>query len=129
MLTRRLCALALVVTAAIHVAVIPEHQREWPTAAAFFLGLAIVEVVLAGVVFFGTDRRLLRAGAVVSAASAVLWAVSRTVGLPVGPDAFAPEAIGMPDLVATALEAASAAFFLRLAVGTGPVDVPAPAHR
>jgi hypothetical protein len=46
-MSRHLCASALVATAAIHLAVVPEHAEEWPAAAAFFVVLALVEVALA----------------------------------------------------------------------------------
>lgn len=122
MLHRRLCAAALVGTAAIHLAVVPEHLREWPAAAAFFVALGVVEVVLAAVVLTRTNPRLLVVGAAVSIASAALWAISRTIGLPFGPEAFVPEATAAPDLAASALEAATALLFVRIAQ-RGPVRV------
>jgi hypothetical protein len=120
---RWLCALALVVTAVIHLAVVPEHLREWPLAAAFFVGLSVVELVLAVAVLRSESRSVFLAGSAISAASAVLWAASRTVGLPVGPEAFSPEAVATPDLVATALEALAAGVFIRLSAQT-PRAVP-----
>src|SRR4051812_16284553 len=104
MLTRRLCAVALVATAAIHLAVVPEHQREWRAAAGFFVALAIVELALAAVVLVRDERALLVVGAAVSVASGVLWLVSRTVGLPFGPEAFTAEPVASLDLMSTALE-------------------------
>jgi hypothetical protein len=115
MLNRWLCAGALVVTAVIHLAVVPEHLEEWPLAAAFFVVLSVVELALAVAVVSGTSRRLFLAGSVISFASAGLWLASRTVGLPIGPEAFTPEAIAAPDVLATALEAMTAAVFIRLA--------------
>jgi hypothetical protein len=128
MLNRTLCALALVVTAVIHLAVVPEHLREWPTAAVFFVALSIVELALAVAVVVGTSRRMFLVGGAVSVASAALWAASRTVGLPIGPEAFTPEAIAAPDLFATALEALAAAAFMRLASRTRPTLAPARVH-
>jgi hypothetical protein len=128
MASRRLCAVALVVTAVIHLAVVPEHVREWRAAAVFFIALTTVEVVLAVGVLLWANRALLTAGAAISVASALLWAVSRTVGLPVGPDAFSPEGIAAPDLAATALEIFAGAVFARMAIRTTAVGTPARAH-
>ena len=116
MLSRRLCAVALVATAVIHLAVVPEHNREWPAAAAFFVALAAAEIVLAVTVLLSDRRGLLVAGATVSVASGVLWVVSRTIGLPFGPEPFSPEPIAALDVTSTLLEVATAALFARLAV-------------
>ena len=129
MASRRLCAAALFVTAVIHLAVVPEHAREWPLAAAFFVVLTVVEVVMAVAVLTRTSRRLLLAGSIISVMSAVLWATSRTVGLPIGPEAFSPEAVAAPDLIATALEVFAAAVFARMAFRTPVVGVPARAYQ
>ncbi len=37
----------------------------------------------------------------------VLWAVSRTAGLPFGPEPWMPEPVGRPDFTATLLEGAT----------------------
>ena len=129
MTNRRLCALALLATAAIHLAVVPEHAREWPAAAVFFVLLTVAEAALAVVVLTGTSRRMLLVGGAVSLASALLWAMSRTIGLPIGPEAFSPEAIAAPDVLATVLEAFAAAVFVQLATRTAPSGVPARAHQ
>ena len=129
MASSRLCAAALTVTAIIHLAVVPEHAREWPAAAAFFVVLAVVEVALAVAVMTKNDRGPLLAGSMISGMSAVLWAASRTVGLPIGPDPFSPEAVAASDLIATALEVVAAATFFRLAIRPGAVSTSAHAHR
>lgn len=38
----------------------------------------------------------------------MLWTISRTLGLPFGPETWTPEALGLPDIVATAYEAVAA---------------------
>jgi len=45
-----------------------------------------------------------RLGMVANGAMVAVWAVSRTTGLPVGPDPWMPEALGALDLLATGLE-------------------------
>jgi hypothetical protein len=129
MASRRLCATALIVTAAIHLVVVPEHAREWSAAAAFFIVLAAVELVLAYVVLSRPSQRALVVGSVISVASAALWAASRTVGLPIGPEAFRPETVAAPDLIATALELFAAVAFARIAIRPTGARVPAHAHR
>lgn len=129
MASRHLCAAALVVTAVIHLTVVAEHVCEWPAAAVFFVVLTSVQVVLAAAVMSRTNRSLLIAGAAISLLSAVLWAASRTLGLPIGPEAFRPEAVAAPDLVATALEVFAATVFARMAARTTAVGVPAHAYQ
>lgn len=129
MLKRYVCSAALLVTAVIHLAVVPEHAREWPLAAGFFVVLASAELALAVAVARGAGRTMVLSGAALSVASAVLWLASRTVGLPLGPEAFTPEAIGAPDVVSTALEALAAAVLVRMAQRSAPVPVTVSAHR
>jgi hypothetical protein len=43
-------------------------------------------------------------GIVGNGAMVAVWAVSRTAGLPIGPEPWTPEAIGALDVVATGLE-------------------------
>ena len=52
---------------------------------------------------FAVARRL-PVGMVANGAMVAVWAVSRTTGLPVGPDPWMPEALGALDLLATGLE-------------------------
>jgi hypothetical protein len=105
---------ALVGAAAIHVAVVPEHLTEWAAAGLFFIALAAAQL-LVGVAVLVRPTGAVRATAVVAAAGPiVLWVVSRTVGLPLGPEPGVPEALGMSDLACAVLEAAAVAFALAL---------------
>ncbi|MEA3019513.1 MAG: hypothetical protein QOI47_1037 [Actinomycetota bacterium] len=119
------CAAALVITAAIHVAVVPEHLREWPAAAVVFVALAALEGLLAVAVLARPSRSLLRWGTALSVASAVLWLMSRTVGLPLGPEAFSAEALGAPDVIATSLEVLTALLFVTLLARPHAIATPA----
>lgn len=60
------------------------------------------------------DRRLFKAVAVMSLGVVAIWLVSRTTGLPIGPWAGRPEAIGMPDVVATLDELVIAALIVAM---------------
>jgi hypothetical protein len=113
---RVLLVTALVGSAAIHAAVIPEHLTEWAVAGAFFVLLALVELALALAVLLRLDRLVLVVTAWISAATLLLWLASRTVGLPFGPEAGVPEAVGLPDVACCLLELvtlAAAVFVLR----------------
>jgi hypothetical protein len=84
----------------IHAVAAVGHAEHW-IFAAFFAALAVAQCAWGALVYRGAGRRLLVAGAWGSAAVAVLWLVTRTVGLPFGPHAGVPEAIGPLDVLAT----------------------------
>ena len=90
---------------AIHLAVMGEHAREWWLFGLFFAASGAAQLVWAVVVASRGTRSLLVAGAIGNAAIVALWAASRLVGVPVGPHAGTPEAVGLADVVATAYEA------------------------
>ena len=100
-----LLALLSAAAGVIHLAVVPEHFEEWFLAGLFFLGLGAFQIAWGPLVAFRPGRWILLAGAVVNAGVIALWAVSRTTGLPVGPEAGEPEAVGLADGLATGLEA------------------------
>jgi hypothetical protein len=105
--TRLVLAAGLVGAAAIHAAVIPEHLDEWWAAGLFFVALSLAEVGSAtALLVHGRAWRTtgLRAAVLVSAGPLVVWTVSRTVGLPFGPEAGEPEAVGVADVLSCLLE-------------------------
>jgi hypothetical protein len=117
---RLLLVAGLVGSAAIHAAVIPEHLQEWTYAGTFFIVLTAAELGVAALVLMRPSRRLvLLTAAVISIGPLLVWLCSRTAGLPFGPEAGEPEAIGLPDVVACALEFATlvTAFVLLRAAG------------
>lgn len=89
--------------AAIHFAVAPEHFAEWWGFGLFFVVCGELQLAWA-LGLRGRTPRIRRAGAVASLLLVALWAVSRTHGLPFGPEPGVPEEVGMPDLVTVALE-------------------------
>jgi hypothetical protein len=91
--------------AAIHFAVISEHFEVYWVFGAFFLVVAWFQAASSIAVVAHPDRRLLLAIAVVNVVVIVIWIWSRTAGLPIGPEAGEPEAIGAPDVLSTVLEA------------------------
>lgn len=90
--------------AAIHFANAPAHFHEWAPLGTAFLLVGWAQAALAVWVSRTPSRKALLSAAAVSGASVATWAMSRTVGLPFGPDAGVAEAVGTADLVCVALE-------------------------
>jgi hypothetical protein len=97
-------ASTLLGAAVIHAAQAPSHLAEWWAAGVTFVGLAAAQALLGAAAALRTDRWLWQLAQVVSLATIGLWVLSRTVGLPVGPEAGLPEPVGRADLAATGLE-------------------------
>jgi hypothetical protein len=87
-----------------HAAVGPAHFHEATAFGVFFVVAAALQAVWALLVLRRADRELLGIGAVGNAALLGLWALTRTLGLPVGPEIWRPEPIAATDLFASALE-------------------------
>jgi hypothetical protein len=94
-------------TALIHLQAAVDHFDESWLYAAFFIALAASQLAW-GVALYRQRRRrgLLIIGALASLAVIGIWILSRTVGLPVGPDSVSPETVGALDAIATADEIA-----------------------
>jgi hypothetical protein len=88
----------------IHLALTPEHLREWVPLGVGFLAAGVAQLGWGGYVCVRDSRRALFVGGVGSLLFLAVYLTSRTVGLPVGPDAFAPEPFGRADLLCCALE-------------------------
>ncbi len=115
---RRSVALLTLGAAVIHLAVVPEHLREWWVFGAGFIVFAVVQAGWSALVWRGTSQAVVTAGLVGNVALLLLWVVSRTVGLPVGPQAGTPEAAMATDVLCAVLELVAAA-------GAGALLVPA----
>jgi len=109
----RAAAALLILAAGLHAAVIREHFHEWTLAGVFFSALAIVEAALAIAVLRRPDKRTVGLTLGVSLATVAVWTVSRTLGLPFGPEAYRAEAIGGIDVLSTLAEVATVAVLLR----------------
>jgi hypothetical protein len=90
--------------AIMHAAACAQHVAEWPLAAGFFGALAVAQLGLGAWVWARADTAALIAGAAGSGAVLALWTVTRTAGLPFGPEAGHPESVGVLDVVAGADE-------------------------
>jgi len=101
---RLLLVAGLFGSAAIHAAVVPEHLIEWTAAGMFFIVLTAAELAVGGLLLARLQPTVLLAAAVVSIGPLVVWLYSRTLGLPFGPEPGVPEAVGLADVAACALE-------------------------
>jgi hypothetical protein len=106
---RYVVATASIAAAAIHFAVVSEHWDEWRLAGLFFGVLAWVQVIWAVAVLQTRSRLVLVLGILGQLGVVVLWVVSRTSGLPFGPQAGQPETAGRIDEICCVVELVAAA--------------------
>ena len=107
----------------IHLSVAPDHVREYLPFGLLFLGVGAAQVVLAAVILLRPSPRPLIAAALIAFGCMVVWVISRTVGLPVGPSPDRPEAVLFPDLITSVFEAISIVLLLVLIL-RGPRQLP-----
>jgi len=112
-------AVTLAGEAAIHVSVVESHARVWLPEGLFFVVLALAETALALAIAARRRTSAHQAAIALSLATVALWVVSRTAGVPVGPQPWVPEAVGRADAAATLLELATA-------IALGPIVLPSP---
>jgi hypothetical protein len=112
-------AVASAEAATIHFAVIGQHFAEFFLFGVFFVVVALAQLVWVVAVVCNSTRRVYLVGAVGNALIAVTWIISRTTGLPFGPQAGEPEPLGIADAVSTAFELAIVVGSLLLLRGLG----------
>ena len=108
----------------IHLAAGPAHLDEWWAYGLFFFLAAAAQATYAlvlwtrGVEGWGgwpiVRGKVYLAGVAMTLAIIALWAVSRTVGVPVGPARSGPEGIGALDAASKVVEAALVAVLLQM---------------
>jgi len=116
-------ALASAGAGTIHLALGPEHLREWAVLGTGFYVSGALQLLWAALLV--RRERLLTAGAVVSLLFVGVWLVSRTSGLPLGPERWQAESVGRADLLCVALEVVVAAAALVLLRRPGAGRAPA----
>jgi FtsP/CotA-like multicopper oxidase with cupredoxin domain len=109
-------AILLAGAAAIHLSVAPEHFREYVPYGVFFAGAAAAQGGLALGVLIRPGRALPLAACAACVGLVVLWALSRTAGVPIGPESGGPDAVGVADLACVALESLAVAPLLLTAL-------------
>jgi hypothetical protein len=102
-----LAALSLV-AGAIHAVVAAPHFEEFWLFGSFFAGLALFQVGWGVRAYRRPSALVYRIGIWASLAVVAVWIASRTVGLPLGPEAGTAEAVGPLDSLASAIELAIA---------------------
>lgn len=90
--------------AAIHLSVIQSHLDQDILFALFFLVTGWFQMLWPLAYFLRRSSTVAVIGLVVNLGITGVWVVSRTVGVPFGSTPWVPEAVGVPDLLATALE-------------------------
>jgi hypothetical protein len=88
----------------VHFSVVREHLDEWWLYGVFFIGLGTLQVLWAVATLARDSVPFPRLIVLASTMTLVLWAVTRTVGLPVGPEPGQAESAGLSDVVAGVLE-------------------------
>ena len=97
-------AVASAGAATIHFAVIDQHFAEYWLFGVFFVAVALAQLGWVVAVVRNPTRTVYVVGALGNALIAVTWVISRTTGLPFGPEAGEPEPVGLADAVSTAFE-------------------------
>src|SRR5262245_50529354 len=104
-------------TAGIHFAVMGAHFREYAAFGVFFSLVAWFQAFWALGIVVAPTRPVIAVGLAVNAAVVVIWIVSRTTGLPIGPEPGTAEPAAFLDVLSTVLEIAivgvSAALLIR----------------
>lgn len=88
----------------IHFAVSGEHYDVSWAHGTFFAVVAWLQLSWAVAVVLRPTRSLLTAGVLLNAGILGVWVVSRIWGVPIGPDAWTPESIGVSDALSSAFE-------------------------
>ena len=88
----------------LHLSLVAEHLHEARAFGVFFLASGIAQLVWAVLASGGVNRRAVLVACIGNAAIVALWLISRTSGVPIGPEPWVPEAVGFPDIVATTYE-------------------------
>jgi hypothetical protein len=89
---------------AIHIAVIQAHFEEYWAFGVFFAGAAWLQILWAIWVVARPSRVVALTGIGINGAITAVWVVSRTVGVPLGPEPGVVEEAEFVDIVATSLQ-------------------------
>jgi hypothetical protein len=99
-------AVLSILAGAIHLAALPEHVRESLLFGAFFVLSGAFQIATGWALRTVRSRGLLALVAAVNAGIVGLWILSRTKGVPLGPEPWVAERTGPLDVVASACEVA-----------------------
>lgn len=113
-----IAALASIGAAAVHAAVAVDHWSVWWGYGLQFVLAAIAQLGWGITAALRDNRALLGIGAALQAVLVAAWAVTRTLGQPVGPAAGAVEPVGLPDTLTVLLEIVAVVGLLGTLAGT-----------
>jgi hypothetical protein len=116
-----LVALAGAGAAGVHAVVMPEHFEESWLYGTFFLVAALAQLSYSAWLLVRPSRELLIVGLAGNLSIVVLWLVTRTVGIPLGPAAGTTEEFGGLDMLAAFFELATALGAVLLLRRGGPL--------
>jgi hypothetical protein len=102
-----LAAAVAFIGALIHVGAAVDHFDEFPLYTLVFCMLAAGQAIWAATLVTRPSRAAMLLGCAFQLGIVALWALSRTVGVPIAPRAWVPEEIGVADVVASAGEIAT----------------------
>ena len=106
--------------AQLHALATGEHLQEHPASGAFFMVVTLLQIAWIVAAIWRPSAATLAAGVGVNLVVLAIWAASRTTGLPIGPDPWTAESVGLLDLASAVSEVAVVAGCLWLA-RTAPV--------
>jgi hypothetical protein len=115
--TFRAVAILCGVAAGIHLGVAPHHFAEWWGYGAFFVLAAVAEGALIALLALRPRAWVVQAGIWVSLATMLMYVVSRTSGIPLGPQTGVVEPVELAGLAATTAEGALVVVLCRLLAG------------
>lgn len=96
---------ALLFAGTVHIAVMPSHYAEATSYGVFFLLAGTAQLTLAGILLARPGPAVVAAGLLGNAGLIALWALTRTLGVPLGPHAGRVEPVGALDALCVAAEA------------------------
>ncbi len=100
--------------ALIHVSATVDHARYALLFSVFFACLVAAQLAWAAALLITPSGGVLRAGLLLNAGVVAVWAFTRTLGPPLGPEPWHPEAVGVLDALATIDELAIVALLCGL---------------
>jgi hypothetical protein len=98
----------------IHIGAAVDHFGEFPLYTLVFAVLASVQIAWAAMILRRPSRLVLLSGCGFTVGVVGLWVLSRTIGVPIAPQAWVPEEVGVADLVETVGEIATVIAVLSL---------------
>jgi hypothetical protein len=111
----------------VHLQYAPEHMMEWAGFGLAFYAMGIAQLAGAAAVLAGIRSNAARSAAIWgNLAIALVWLLSRTVGLPVGPEPWHHEALGAADMLCTVAEVWVALVMTALVPRYAPAAEPGP---